>query len=124
MQSDRGTSKPVSQRLYTTAMKHYNWAKNEINKLSDCKVICSSHSSWSALFIIVPNGNAAQHLIIDCRALNKVTWKLVWTMPQLRTFSQNSMVCNIFSTLNLYARYHDIPLNEDSIPKTAFTSHF
>ena len=28
------------------------------------------------------------------------------------------------STLNLYAEYHHIPLDEDSIPKTAFTSHF
>ena len=29
-----------------------------------------------------------------------------------------------FSTLNLHARYHHIPLDEDSIPKTAFTSSF
>ena len=29
-----------------------------------------------------------------------------------------------FSTLNLYAEYHHIPFDEDSIPKTAFTSPF
>ena len=29
-----------------------------------------------------------------------------------------------FSTLDLHAMYHHIPLDEDSIPKTAFTSPF
>ena len=29
-----------------------------------------------------------------------------------------------FSTFNLHAGYHHIPINEDSIPKTAFTSPF
>ena len=29
-----------------------------------------------------------------------------------------------FSTLNLSAGYHHIPLDEDSVPKTAFTSPF
>ena len=40
-------------------------------------------------------------------ALNKVTWKCVY-----------------FSTLNLYDGYHHIPLDEDFIPKKAFTSLF
>ena len=29
-----------------------------------------------------------------------------------------------FSSLNLHAGYHHIPLDEDSVPKTAFTSPF
>ena len=45
---DNGTSKPVSQKPYPIAMKHYQWVKDEIEKLLAAKVICTSQSSWSA----------------------------------------------------------------------------
>ena len=40
MQIDTGNSKPVSQKPYPIAMKHYDWARDEINKFLDAKVIC------------------------------------------------------------------------------------
>ena len=39
---DTGTANPVSQKPYPIAMKHHDWVKNEIEKLLDAKVICSS----------------------------------------------------------------------------------
>ena len=39
MTIDVGTSKPVSQKPYPIAMKHYKWVKDEINKLLMAKVI-------------------------------------------------------------------------------------
>ena len=40
MTIDTGTSEPVSQKPYpTVAMKHYQWVKDEINKLLTAKVI-------------------------------------------------------------------------------------
>ena len=58
MQIDIGDSEPVSQRPYLIAMKHYDWVKNEINKLLDVQVIHSSHSGWSAPIIVVPKGDS------------------------------------------------------------------
>ena len=49
---------PVSQKPYPIAMKHYDWVKNEIEKILAAKVICSSCSSWSAPIIVVPKGDA------------------------------------------------------------------
>ena len=46
-------------------------------------VIRNSHSSWSALIIVVPKGDGGKHLIIDYRALSKVTRKFVWHMPKV-----------------------------------------
>ena len=51
MTIDTGTSDPVSQKPYPIAMKHYQWVKDEIEKLLTAKVICTSHSSWSAPII-------------------------------------------------------------------------
>ena len=48
MTIDTGTLEPVSQKPYPIAMKHYQWVKDEIEKLLASKVICTSQSSWSA----------------------------------------------------------------------------
>ena len=42
MTIDTGTTDPVSQKPYPIAMKHYEWVKNEIEKLLTAKVIRSS----------------------------------------------------------------------------------
>ena len=75
MTIDTGTSKPVSQKPYPIAMKHYKWVKDEIGKLLAAKVIHTSRFSWSAPIIVVPKGDGGKHLVIDYRALNKVTRK-------------------------------------------------
>ena len=71
MQIGSGNSEPVLQRLYPIGMKHYDWVKNEINKLLNVQVVCSSHSSWSAPIIVVPKGDSRKCLLIDYRALKK-----------------------------------------------------
>ena len=48
MTIDTGTSDSVSQKPYSIAMKHYQWVKDEIEKLLTTKGICTSCSSWSA----------------------------------------------------------------------------
>ena len=86
-----GASDPISQKPYPIAMKHYQWVKEEIEKLLAAKVIHSSRSSWSAPMIVVPKGDGGKHLVIDYRALNKVTRKFTWPMPKVE---------DIFSKLN------------------------
>ena len=83
MTIDTGTANPVSQKLYPIPIKHYEWVKNEIKKLLATKVICTSCSSWSAPIIMVPKGDRGKHLLIDYRALNKVTRKFTWPMPKV-----------------------------------------
>ena len=95
-------------------MKHYQWVKEEIEKLFATKVICTSSSSWSASIIVVPKGNGGKCLVIDYRALNKVTRKFTWPMPKVE---------DIFSKLNR-ATYFTTLDHKPSIPKTAFNSPF
>ena len=76
-----GTSEPVSQKPYPIAMKHYQWVKDEIDKLLMANVIWGSQSTWSVPIIVVPKGDGGKHLVIDYLALNKVTRKFIWPMP-------------------------------------------
>ena len=105
-------------------MKHYEWVKNEIEKLLAVKVIQSSHSSWSAPIIVVPKGDRGKCLDIDYRALNKVTKKFTWPMPKVEDIFSKLNGATYFTTLDLCVGYHHIPLDKSSIPKTAFNSPF
>ena len=124
MTIDTGTSNPVSQKPYPIAMKHYEWVKDEIEKLLTAIVIRTSCSSWSAPIIVVPKGDGGKRLVIDYRALNKVTRKFTWPMPKVEDIFSKLNRATYFTTLDLCAGYHHIPLDKSSIPKTAFNSPF
>ena len=124
MTINTGTSDPISQKPYSITMKHYQWVKEEIEKLLEAKFICSSRSNWSAPITVVPNGDGGKHLVIDYRALNKVTKKFTRPMPKVEDIFSKLNGATYFTTLDLPAGYHHIPLDKPSIPKTAFNSPF
>ena len=124
MKIDTGTTNPVSQKPYPIAMKHYQWVKDEIEKLLAAEVICTSHSSWSAPIIVIPKEDGGKCLVIDYRALNKVTRKFTWPMPKVEDIFSKLNRATYFTTLDLCTGYHHIPLDKPSIPKTAFNSPF
>ena len=89
MTIDTGASYPISQKPHPIAMKHYQWVKEEIEKLLAAKVICSSRYSWLTPIIVVPKGDGRKHLVIDYRAINKVTRKYTWPMPKVEDIFPN-----------------------------------
>ena len=105
-------------------MRHYDRVRSELYKLLDASVICNSHFSWSAPIIVVPKGDGEKCLVIDYRDLNKVTWKFIWPMPRVEDIFSKLNGAKYFSILDLHAEYHHIPLDEDCIPKAAFSSPF
>ena len=124
MSIDTGNSEPVSQKPYPITMKHYQWVKDKIEKLFTAKVIWRSRSSWSAPIIVIPKGDRGKNLLIDYWALNKVIRKFIWPMPKVEDIFSHLSGTKYFSTLDLWPGYHHIPLDEESIPKTAITSRF
>ena len=123
MTIDTGTSDPVSQKPYPIAMKHYQWVKDEIEKLltashlhQPLQLVSSHHSSTKRQW--------RKTLVIDYRALNKVTRKFTWPMPKVEDIISKLNRATYFTTLDLRAGYHHIPLDKPSIPKTAFNSPF
>ena len=104
-------------------MKHYKWVRDNINKLLTAK-IWGTQSSWSAPIIVVPKGDGGKHLVINYHALNKITRIFIWPMPKVKDIFSQLNGMKHFSTLDLWAGYHCIPLDESSIPKVAFTSPF
>ena len=83
MTIDIGDHPPRAKKPHTLALKHYDWVKEEIDKLLEAGVIRESHSSWSSPMIVVPKGDSVKRFCVDYRALNKITRTYVWTMPRV-----------------------------------------
>ena len=108
MTIDTGNSNPTSQKPNPIAMKNYQWVKEEIEKLLTTKVIHSSRSSWSAPIIVVTKGDGGKQLVTDYWALNKVTRKFTWPMPNVEDIFSKLNGAKYFSTLDLRAGYHTL----------------
>ena len=101
MKIDTGASDHVSQKPYPIIMQHYQWVKEEREKLLAAKIIHSSRSNWSALIIVVPKGDGGKCLVIDYRALNKVTRKFTWPMPKVEDIFSKLNGATYFTTFDL-----------------------
>ena len=71
MMIDTGASEPVLQKPYPITIKHYQWVKDEIEKLLTAKVIQESQSSCSVPIIVVPKRDGGKHLMIHYHTLKK-----------------------------------------------------
>ena len=113
---------PIAKKPYALALKHYDWVRDEIDKLLEAGVIRESHSSWSAPTVVVPKGDAGKRLCVDFRALNAITRTYVWPMPRVKDIFAKLGKAKFFTMLDLRSSYHHIALDDDSIKKTAFVT--
>ena len=124
MTIDTGDHPPIAKKPYTLALKHYDWVKEEIDKLLEAGVISESHSSWSAPIAVVPKGDGGKRLCLDFRALNKITRIYVWPMSRVEDIYAKLGKAKFYTTLDLRSGYHHMALDKNSIKKTAFVASF
>ena len=74
--------------------------------------------------IVVSKGDGRKHLVIDYRALNKVTRKSTWPMPKVEDMFSKLNGATYFTTLDLQAGYHHIPWEKTSILEMDFNLPF
>ena len=115
----------MTQGIQTLSLRNYHYetlpmGKGGIEKLLAAKVICSSRSSWLAPIIILPKGDGGKHLVINYRALNKVTTKFTWPMPKVEDIFSKLNGATYFTTLDLRASYHHILARQALYPKDSF----
>ena len=60
-------------------------------------------------------------MVIDYRKLHENTIEDKYPLPRMDDILENLGKCSYFSTLDLVQDFHQIPVNKDSIGKTAFT---
>ncbi|GFW41710.1 retrovirus-related Pol polyprotein from transposon 17.6 [Trichonephila clavipes] len=85
-------------------------------------IIRPSKSPWSSLLHVVPKSDSTVRPVGDYRQLNSVTEFDSYPMPYLNDFAHALHGKRIFSKIDIFKAFHQIPIAECDIPKTAVTT--
>ncbi|GFY22596.1 hypothetical protein TNCV_2178571 [Trichonephila clavipes] len=116
------TGPPVTARPRRLHPNLYDPVKVEFEFLLAQGIIRPSKSPWSTPLHVVPKSDSTVRSVGDYRQLNSVTEFDSYPMPYLNDFAHALHGKRIFSKIYIFKAFHQMPIAECDIPKTAETT--
>jgi hypothetical protein len=99
-------------------------AEEKFLALEKAGIIRRSNSPWASPLHLVPKKDGSWRPCSDYRRLNTVTIPDRYPLPNMQSLNDRMAVCTVFSKIDLVKAYHQIPIAEEDIPKTAIATPF
>lgn len=120
------SNEPMYSRPYPYPMCLKEEVEKEIHKLLKDGIIRPSRSPYNSPVWIVPkkadaSGEKKHRLVIDYRKLNSICIADKYPIPEINEVLANLGQNQFFSIIDLKSGFHQIPLREADIEKTAFS---
>ena len=115
---------PIKQPPHRVPMAFANEDVKSLEKLQRQGVIRPSNSPWASPIVLVRKKDGSVRFCTDFRKLNAVTKKDAFPIPRTEDCLDAVAGAVIFSTFDITSAYHQVPLRESDIPKTAFTTKY
>lgn len=119
-----GDAAPVYKKAYRVPYHQKAVLDGLIKDQLDKGIIVPSQSDWASPVVLVPkkspDGTPKLRFCVDYRGLNAVTTPDVYPLPNITETLDSLGGCQMFTTLDLRSGYHQIQVDEESRPKTAF----
>ncbi len=113
-------AKPPFQRMYRVSPAELKEVQTQIADLLAKGYIEPSSSPFGAPILFVKKKDGSLRMVVDYRALNKITVKNKYPLPRVDDLLDKLGGAQLFSSLDLTSGYHQIRITEEDVPKTAF----
>ena len=117
-------SEPQKKGLYRMSPVELSELRTQLTELIDQGFIRPSSSPWGAPVLFVTKKDGAMRLCVDYRALNRLTVKNSYPLPRIDDILDQLSTAKYFTKIDLRSGYHQIRLDEESIPLTAFRTRY
>jgi len=116
--------RPVTAKFRRLDGPRLQAAKAEFEKLEKEGIIRRSNSNWSSPLHMVQKPDGSWRPCGDYRRLNAITKPDRYPLPNMADITSSLAGCTVFSKLDLKKGYHQIPVHEADIGKTAIITPF
>ncbi|KAG3191391.1 hypothetical protein PC128_g10968 [Phytophthora cactorum] len=121
---DTGTHLSIKQPPYRESKAEGDVMESEIQEYLDLGLIRPSTSPCASPVLMIRKPDGGIQFCINCRKLNAVTMKDSYPMPLIDDILDVLGNAKLFSTMDIASGYWNVPMDPDSVEKTAFTSKF
>ena len=116
------TEVPVAIKLRRTPFSLRAEVDRQIQNMEERGIIEPSTSPYSAPILLVPKADGSYRFCADFRGLNDATITEIFPLPSVRECLDSLHGSNLFTTLDLYSGYWQIPIATKHRHKTAFST--
>lgn len=121
------TDKPINIKSYRPPECHKKEIETQINDMLDKQIIEPSDGPYNAPIWVVPtkldaSGKQKWRIVIDFRKLNEQTDQDAYPLPNSDEILDHLGKAKFFSALDLSSGFHQIPMEQNSIKYTAFST--
>ena len=117
---DTGEAPPIRSPPYRIPQSLLKTVNDELRQMLELGIVRPSKSPWASPVVVVPKPDGTIRFCVDYRKLNNITKMDAYPIPRMDQMLEKVAQARYISTLDITKGYWQIPLNEDSIPKSAF----
>ncbi|CAH2094977.1 unnamed protein product [Euphydryas editha] len=116
------SSTPVYYRPYRLSHAETLRVREIIKELLDKGIIEESESEYASPILLVKKKDGTDRMCVDFRKLNDITVKDRFPLPRIDDHIDRLGHNRYFSSLDMATGFHQIPLDQDSVPLTGFVT--
>ena len=117
-------AKPVHQKPYRHSRFEEEFLRALVEELRQAGLIRPSSSPWISPVVLVKKKDGGLRMCIDFRRLNAATKRDPYQLPRIDDLIDRMQGCAYFSSIDVLSAFWNVPMAEEDIEKTGFTTAF